>query len=405
MSLGISQHFWPETFRINEIVRTLGAAGQNVRVLTGQPNYPAGQIYEGYKHRAQRTQPMENVWVYRVPLIPRGGGGAIRLALNYLSFVLSASLIGPRDIPDHRLDIVFVYATSPLIQAIAGIVLARAKRAKLVVWVQDLWPESLSATGFVTNPIWIGLVGRLVRWIYARTDLILVQSEAFVLPVATLAPGRRIEVLKNPSDGAVHEATGAIPALSFAPGFNIVFAGNLGAAQALDTVLDAADRLRDLPDLRFVLVGSGREAARLADEITRRKLTNVDMPGRFPPEMMPAILSHASALLVTLARAPIFAMTVPSKLPTYLAAGSPILAAMDGEGARVVMEAGAGLAVPAEDAAALALAARALYAASSDERAAMGRRGREYHDRHYDLRVFVPRLIAIFESVLQDRTA
>jgi len=403
--LVLSQHFWPETFRITDIVRALADAGHNMRVLTGQPNYPAGRIFDGYRAGARGPQAMGGVPVHRVPLVPRGAGGAMRLALNYLSFVASASLFGPRDVPGRKLDIVFVYATSPLIQAIAGVVVARAKRAKLVVWVQDLWPESLAATGFVTSPALLGLVARVVRWIYARTDLILVQSEAFVAPVAALAPHGRIALLENPSDAPAPQATAAAPALHLRPGFNIVFAGNFGAAQSLDTVLDAAELLRDLSDLRFVLVGSGRDSARLADAIARRRLTNVEMPGRFPPEVMPAIFAQASALLVTLARAPIFALTVPSKVQTYLAAGRPILAALDGEGARVIAQAGAGLCVPAEDAAALASAVRALYATGAEERAAMGARGQAHHEQHYDMNVFVPRLIGMLETLIEARAA
>ena len=403
--LVLSQHFWPETFRVTDVVRALVQSGHDVRVLTGQPNYPMGRTFAHYRACARGIQMMGGVPVYRVPLVPRGRGGAIRLVLNYCSFIVSASLFGPRDLPERKLDIVFVYATSPLIQAIAGVVLARAKRAKLVVWVQDLWPESLAAMGFVTSPLLLGVVARAVRWIYARTDLILVQGKSFIGPVGALAPGRRIEVLENPGDASPSEAAEAAPVLRLAPGFNIVFAGNFGAAQALGTVLDAAEQLRDLHDLRFVLIGSGRDGPRLAAEIARRGLHNVEMPGRFPPEEMPAILAQASALLVTLARAPIFALTVPSKLPVYLAAGSPVIAALDGEGARVIAEAGAGLSVPAEDAAALSSAVRTLYATSAEDRAAMGRRGRDYYDRHYDLRLFVPRLIGMFKSVTEGQVA
>jgi len=268
---------------------------------------------------------------------------------------------------------------------------------------QDLWPESLSATGFVTNQAALGAVARVVRWIYARSDLILAQSEAFVAPVRALAGGRPIVVHPNPA-----EAMGApegTPALKLEPGVNLMFAGNLGAAQGLEAVLEAAERLRSEPILRFVIAGSGRLLEPLRDEVARRGLPNVKLPKRFPAEAMPGLFVQAGVLLATLSRQPILANVVPSRIQSHLAAGRPILAAMDGEGARVVLDAGAGLASPAEDSAALAEAALALYQLPQSEREAMGRRGREYHAAHYAPAVLTPRLIGHFRSVLGESRA
>lgn len=396
----LSQHFWPEAFPINHVATALTQAGHDVQVLTGKPNYPDGAVFQGYRAGGFSTETYGQAVVRRVPLISRGSGSAARLLLNYSSFITTACGWGPRIIPDDRLEIVLVFASSPLLQAIAGVVVARAKRAKLVVWVQDLWPESLTSMGIIKDGTMNRVVARTARWIYAQCDLILVQSSAFIAPVAALAPGKRIEILANPGVPVAPLPGAHSPGFQLEAGFNIVFAGNFGTAQAMDVILNAADRLHDLSDVRFVLVGSGRESRRLAAAIAARRLDNVVMSGRYAPDAIPAILAQASALLVTLARAPAFRLTVPSKVQTYLAAGKPILAAIDGEAGCIIEQSGAGIVVPAEDAEQLAAAVRTMHAMGADELASLGQAGRAYHDRHFDPAALNARLIGLLRSTL-----
>ncbi len=402
--LVLSQHYWPETFRINEVVESLRRLGCEVGVLTGQPNYPEGTVQPGYRSAGLGPQQHAGHTIHRVPLVPRGRGTALRLVLNYLSFLGSACLFGPWLLRGQRFDVVFVYGTSPILQAIAGIVLKRLKRARLVTWVQDLWPQSLEATGFVRNQRLLGAVAAVVRWIYRRSDLLLVQSRAFVPTVTVMAGGTPVEFHPNPGELAFTQAQPpGPPALELGPGFNVVFAGNLGTVQALDTVLDAAELLQPLADARFVLVGSGSRSAWLQQEIARRSLGNVSLAGRFAPHEMPGILAQASALLVTLVRSPIMSQTIPSKVQAYLAAGRPVIAALDGEGAKVVAESGAGLACPAQDAQALAAAVRHLHAASPQARQQMGEAGRRYYEQHFDPELLARRLASRFEQLVAQR--
>ena len=256
--LVVSHYFWPENFRINEVAESLKGIGCEIVVLTGQPNYPKGVVFDGYSMLSVRTDEYRGIRMHRVPLIPRGRGSGIRLALNYLSFVVFASIIGPWHLRGKKIDVVLVHGMSPILQAIPGIWLARLKGARVVTWVQDLWPESLSVTGFVRSPRVLAAVSRVVRWIYRHNDLLLVQSRAFVEPVGRLAGRTPVEYHPNPGELAFADAreTGP-PALTLSPGFNVVFAGNLGTVQSLGTILEAAELLADLPDVRFVLVGSG----------------------------------------------------------------------------------------------------------------------------------------------------
>ena len=389
----LSQHFWPESFRINDVAIALHAAGHEVVVLTGQPNYPGGTVFSGYRAGATGKEWHDGLEIHRVPLVPRGRGTALRLVANYLSFIASAALLGAWQLRGRRFDVVFVYGTSPILQALAGVFLAWLKRCALVIWVQDLWPQSLQATGYVRNPRLLAAVAGVVRWIYRRCDLLLVQSRGFEAPVRALAGTTPVVFHPNPA-GSIPPAAAGEPAFTLPHGFNLVFAGNLGTAQALDSVLDAAALLADLPDLRFVLVGSGQCSAWLAEQVRERGLNQVLLPGRFAPEAMPAILAQASALLVTLAADPAMALTIPSKVQSYLAAQRPIVAALDGEAARVIAESGAGRVCRPADAQALANTVRELLAMPEAARAEMGRAGGRYHASHFSMARLAPQLEA-----------
>lgn len=399
--LVLSQYFWPETFRINEVVRSLREIGCEVSVLTGQPNYPDGAVPPGYSSTALCTQMHKGLAIHRVPIVPRRNSSASRLILNYLSFVLSAAVFGPWLLRGQRFDVIFVYAPSPILQAIPAVWIAWLKGARLVTWVQDLWPQSLQATGFVRNLSVLAMVAVLVRWIYRRNDLLLVQSQAFIPTVQAMAGKTLVQYHPCPGELAFSQAQplGA-PALLLEPGFNVVFAGNLGSVQALGTVLDAAELLRPYADVRMVLLGSGSRSEWLQQEVLRRQLDNVQLVGRFAPEAMPGILAQASALLVSLVRSPIMSQTVPSKVQAYLAAGKPIIASLDGEGARVVEESCAGVSCPAEDAAALAEAVLRLRTMPSNELKRMGEAGLRYYKQHFDPVALAAKMVEHFSHVV-----
>ncbi len=403
--LVVTQHFWPESFRINEVVEDLRDAGADVTVLTGQPNYPDGAVFPGYRAASLTVeQGPGGIPIHRVPLIPRARGRAHHLVANYGSFIASAGVLGPVALRGKHFDVVFVYGTSPILQAIAAVIVGRLKGAALVTWVQDLWPESLQVTGFVHNKALLAAVRVVVAAIYRANDLLLVQSEAFLTSVRALAGNTPVVVHPNPGERSFQSRFDSTspPSLRLGEGFQVVFAGNLGTVQALDTVLDAAERLRGT-DVRFTLVGSGSRSSWVADQVERRRLDMVTLAGRFPPEAMPGILDQASALLVTLVKSPAMSQTIPSKVQAYLAAGRPVIAALDGEGARVVQTAGAGVACPAEDAAALASAITRLRACTPDERKAMGERGRSYFEQHFDGRRLAGVLLQTLEDVALKR--
>jgi glycosyltransferase involved in cell wall biosynthesis len=290
-----------------------------------------------------------------------------------------------------------------LLQALPAIWLAWLKRAPTALWVQDLWPESLSATGFVKSRVALNVVRQAIRFIYRHVERILVPSAAFRCPIQALgADPAKIFFFPNPhvesSLGETKSPAAQALAADVAKGFSIVFAGNLGAAQSLETIIEAAQRLQQTgKGIRFFLVGSGGQSEWLAQEIARRSLNNVVLPGRFPLADMPCIYAAASVLLVSLRDEPIFTLTIPSKVQGYLAAGKPIIASLNGEGARIVAEAGAGIACAAGNPQALAEAILTLFRLDANKRAEMGENARNYAVRHFSL----DRLAAELEAQLE----
>lgn len=399
--LVVTQYFWPENMRINDMVEGFQAKGHEVTVLTGFPNYPEGRVFESYQNDPQQFASYAGAWIVRIPMLPRGKRSST-LILNYLSFFISASLIGAYKLRRQRFDAIFVYAVSPIMAAIPAVVIGRLKKAPVFVWVLDLWPETLSAVGVLKNPKLLGLVGGLVSWIYNHTDYLLLQSRGFAANVKKyctreIAPERLVyfpswaeddfsSKTDQPSDLlARNDAT-----------FTIVFAGNLGEAQDFPAILEAAESLRSKLPVRWVIVGDGRMSSWLYEQVKERQLDNVLLLGRHPLEKMPPLFAAADALLVSLRTNEVFANTIPGKVQAYLASGKPVIAMIDGEAARVIHEAKAGMACGSGDAEGLANIVRAMVAMPSEQREIMGSAGRRYYLEHFAKDSLFDRLESLF---------
>ncbi len=399
----VSQYFYPESFMINDVVRVLVEEGHEVVVLTGKPNYPEGRVFPGYRSwNIQRESFLGQVPVIRLPIFTRGNGGALRLIMNYLSFVFSGLLLGPFLLKGQQFDHILVFAPSPPTQAIPALFIKWLKKVPLTMWVQDLWPETLSDTGYIKHPFLLGMAGVMMRHIYARCDHLLVPSLAFRPSISRYADEKKIIYFPNLMDTEkskrdAHSNRPLPDELKTALGgaFTVVFAGNTGIAQSMETLVEAAQIMQKDPDIRFVVIGSGSRLDWMRQEKKRLGLDNLVLTGRYPPEMMPEVFKHASALLVSLKKGSAFCYTIPSKTQTYMAAGRPVIAARGGEGARLRMEAGACVCCPPEDASALAQAIWKLSHMTENERQSMGRSGQQYFDDHFEMRPQIARLITI----------
>lgn len=404
--LVVTQYFWPENFRINDLVAELVVRGHEVTVLTGYPNYPDGVVLKRFIDNPSEFQEFEGATIIRVPLIPRGNS-AVQLLSNYISFVVTGSCLGPYKLRGKKFDQIFVAGLSPITVGIPAIVMKWLKRAPIVFWVLDLWPDSLHAVGVVRSQRILGAVGFMVRLIYHPCDVILAQSRTFIPKIQQFCrPGKRIEFFPSWAE-TIFEKQGQLsaPELDQFDGFfKVLFAGNIGESQDFPAILDAAERLRKNQRIRWILVGDGRMSPWVKAEIHRRNLTeNVKMLGSFPLERMPSFYAGADALLVTLKKSDAFSMTIPGKVQSYLAARRPLLGMLDGEGAAVIAESKAGIVCSAGDSMNLARICEEMAEAAPERRNDMAENGHAYYKREFHRERLMDRIEDIFYTLKPSR--
>ena len=352
--LVVTQYFWPENFRINDLCAELVRRGHEVSVLTGTPNYPEGILFPEFLSNPANYNVYKGCSIIRVPVIVRGCGSYLKLLLNYSSYVISASLIGVFKIRKQQFDVVFVYGPSPVTVCLPALFIKKIHKIPVVFWVLDLWPETLEAIGVVKSPKILNWVGYLVRFIYNRCDLILGQSKAFYTGISRYCDDpSKIKYFPSWSEDVFTE-TEILPVVKLEIHknvFKILFAGNVGEAQDFPAILNAAEILKVRKiQAKFFIVGNGRALDWVQSELVRRKLEEyVLFLGRHPLESMPNFYAAADALLVTLKDSPAFAMTIPGKVQSYMAAGKPILTMLSGEGSKVIEEACCGFVADAGD--------------------------------------------------------
>lgn len=395
----------PNDIKIHLLAKELVARGHTVTTITTFPNYPSGRIYEGYKQRLWRKEIKDGVRIFRVPLYPNHTRSGIKRALSYASFMVTAATLGLMRCG--RADVMWVYHP-PLTTGMAGVWMSFFRRAPFVLDIQDMWPETLKATGMLNNERALRWIGRVANWIYRRAKALTVNAPGMKTSIiAKGIPQDKIVVMPNwadetiympkPKDETIGEKYG------FKNKFNLMFAGNMGLVQALDKVIESAELLKDLPDVQFVMIGDGLEYENLQKMVKERGLTNVIFLGRHPATTMPDFFAWADGLLITLTDDPLYAMTIPSKTQSYLACGRPIICAVAGDGADVVNLANAGFTCPPENPHALADAIRRLYALSPTERDTMGANGRQFYLDHFQQRAIVDRYEQVFLSLMKKR--
>lgn len=394
--LVISQYFWPENFRINELSLSLIKKGHQVTVLTGKPNYPEGLFFKGYGFFSKNKENYFGVQIVRVPIFPRGKGGSVRLMMNYFSYILSAGILGPV-FCRKKYDLIFVYEPSPITVGIPAIVMKKIKRAPIMFWVLDLWPETLSAVGGIKSKTTLKIIGSMVRLIYSQCDRILIQSKKFRSSIEKYtSKAEKILYFPNSAEVLYQPLThnpDAPEGKLMPSGFRVMFAGNIGAAQGFATILDAAELLKGYKDIHWIILGHGRMQPWVEHEIVKRGLDETfHLLGQHPIETMPSFFSFADALLVTLKKDPIFSLTIPGKLQSYLACGKPLIAALDGAGADVVEESKSGLVCPPDDSNELSKAVLKMFNMPEENRKRMGADGRKFFEVFFEGKKLVNKL-------------
>jgi len=345
----ISQYFYPENLRINDLVFSLKKRGHDIKVLTGKPNYPKGDYFKGYSWDGPKEEEIQGIKVHRANLILRKKGSGLRLFLNYFSFVF----FGLFKIFKLKGDFekVFIYAPSPITVGILGIVAAKKFKCKSYIWVHDLWPESVRVAGGIKSSFVLGLVNQMTKLIYRFTNLLLVQSPEFKNYILNqgVAESKIIYYPYYAEDFYKVVEKDKSYLSQFPKGFNLLFAGNIGVAQSFDTIVNAFEKLKE-HDINLVVLGDGRDKSRIQEQINEKGLKEkFYFLGSFPPEQMPYYFTCADGLLITLKKADIFSYTIPGKLQSYLACGKPIIGALDGIGNKIISESNSGFASEAEN--------------------------------------------------------
>ena len=388
--LVVSQHFWPENFRVNDLVLGLKERGHDVTVLTGLPNYPVGDIFSDYLENKDKYSIFEGIDVVRLPVIPRKKGKSVNLVLNFLSFLFAGLFMSQWKLRGKNFDKIFVFGNSPLTAAIPAILLGKIKKAPICLWVMDLWPDTLITMGVVKKGIQERLAKSFVSFIYNHCELILGQSHSFVSSIKELTK-TKVGYFPSWSDVTDNKSE-----LIFDHGdkFNISFAGNMGEAQDFPSIIKAAEFLKnENSNVRFVIVGDGRVTAEVKELIVQKELSGqMILLGRHPVDKMGSLFKQSDALLVTLKSDPVFAKTIPGKVQTYLAAGKPILSMMDGEVQNVVNFSNSGIAVDAGDFEGLAKAAIKLSQSSQYELQSYSDSAKIYYEKEFERNLLLDKL-------------
>ncbi|MBX9100115.1 glycosyltransferase family 4 protein [Clostridium perfringens] len=379
--LVVTQYFWPEEFRINDICKGLKEAGHDVEVLTGLPNYPEGKIYKGYSWFKKGVKEYNGIKIMRVPMIPRGKNSSMMLALNYVSFMVNASLKALTLI-GKKYDRVFVFQVSPITSAVPAIILSKLKKIPSYIYIQDLWPETFYSIINIKNKKIRSKMKNICNKIYNSFDKLLIASKGY--EDILLKEGFKKEKFEYFPQWAEDFYSESLKKVSENRIFTVTFAGNIGKAQSVNTIIEAANLAKENKNIKWQIIGDGSEFENIKYLVKKYSLENtVDLLGRKPAKDMPKYFSSSDGLIVTLKNEEILKVTLPAKVQSYMAAGKPIIAAISGEGSRTIKESKSGLVGEAEDYKALYENVIKLYDMNENERIRIGNNGKEFFKENF----------------------
>lgn len=396
--LVVCQHYWPESFRLNDICDFLHEKDCDIDVLCGIPNYPKGQFFEGYSLFRNRRQVHNGIRIQRTFEISRGNNSNLRILLNYLSYPFASLFHIPR-LLTKKYDKIFIYQLSPVMMAIAGIILGKLRKIETTMYVLDLWPENLFSVINIQNPTLRKFAFAVSHWHYRHVDKIIVLSESMeqrLLEVSGL-PKEKITVLPQACE-KIYEQHIDDKQLSsrFRNGFNVLFAGNISPAQSFETVVAAAKQLQEdgIKDINWIIVGDGMSRKWLETEVKKADLQhNFFLEGFKPIEDIPKYTTIADTLFGCLVKSDLLEATIPAKVMSYLAAGRPIVLGMDGEVQTLINDKiQCGFAGPAGDANAFAANIKKMYQLSAAKRVKLGEKAYDYHLKHFERNLILNKL-------------
>ncbi len=394
----VTQYFYPENFKSNDMAFELTERGYKVDVLCGLPNYPEGHIFKGYGIFKKRIEKINGVNIYRALQVSRGSHGSkIRLLINYFSFVIFGSLWAVFLSIIKKYDCVIVHEPSPITQAVPAIIVKKWQKIPFYIWVLDIWPDAMTSGGGIKSKRLIGIMTKFVKWVYNNASKILISSKGFEDLIARQDEKYRTKLVYFPNWAAdvLKQPQYNIPKLP--DGYKIMMAGNLGSAQTIKSVMAATLMLKERKDIKWIFVGDGSEKKYMEDFIDKHNLGDtVFLMGRYPGNYMGSFFEQADAMLITLrAEFPHIRAVVPARLQSYMSSGKPIIAMADGGVADLVREADCGISVKAEDYNSLCKVITNNILTNREKFAIKGQNGRRYYERFFTTQQCIDKLESI----------
>lgn len=396
----ISQWYKPEPDgRVSALAEGLVKSGHQVTIVTGFPNYPQGTLYNGYRIKWRQWDEINGVKVLRLPLYPDHSRSLIKRSANYLTFSLSLFFLAPWFI--RKPDVIWAYTA---LVGLPTLWISKLFRAPYVMEIADIWPDTIAATGMLKAGFIMNALDKFGKYIYNSADALTVQNPGFKSCLARKGVREeKIHVIENWADEDIYRPVPYSRKLAdeykFSGKFNVVFAGALGMAQGLGTIIEAARFCRDIPAIQFVFIGEGSCLSKSREMVKEYNLENVKFIGRRSAEDMPAFFAIADVLLVHLRDEPIFEITLPSKTQAYLACGRPVIMAKRGDGAELIAQQHCGLSCEPANAEILAATVRKMYAMSPHERKRMGDNGRALYMARFTKSALMTRMVTVMEGV------
>ncbi len=399
--LVVSQYFWPENFRINDLVLGFKQQGHSVSVLTGLPNYPGGKVYDEFCKNKEQFRYYKGIKVHRVPLVPRGVNSSFFLVLNYFSFLITSVFYVLYKLRKEKFDIVFIFGVSPISVAIPGILYKKFHRAYVGLWVLDLWPDTLSDLGKVSKTSFVyKAVSWFVAGIYAGVDHVFGQSPSFVNSInMMLREGNTAKLMYNWAEGVFEADCIKSDKVKNKKGvLKILFAGNVGESQNFSAIVDTMDQCKDKP-VHWYILGAGRELGAVQEAVSRLGL--IDKVSFLPPvpvAEVPSYYKAADVLLVTLRAGGAFSKTIPGKVQSYMASGKPILGILDGDGNELINSTKCGLCCNAGDVDGLVSLVQKYLEMSEFEREQIGCNGLQYYRENFSRDVVIQKFFLEYQN-------
>ena len=403
--LVVSQYFWPENFRINELCEEFIKLGHNVTVLTGLPNYPKGEIYKNFKQNRGEFNRYKGVKIVRVPIFPRGKN-KLNLALNYFSFLTNSIFIGYFKLKKKDFDIVFTFQLSPVTVGITSIFFSSIYKCPHVLWILDLWPDTLIALNIIKRKWQIKIFTFLVNWIYCRSDKILTQSESIRKEIKKYLPDKdKTHYFPSWSESDLFKKESKpAPEIINKKIFTLLFAGNIGEAQDFPSILKAVKLLKDSrTKFRIIIIGDGSKKTWLKKEIHNLKINQYfEILESYPLNRMPSFFKHADALIVSLLDKNVFNNTIPGKIQFYLTSGIPIIGMISGEGAKVIRESNSGFVCDSGDYKSFSKIIYKVINLDKKKLKNIGRNGKVFATEEFSKTILIKKLENIFISLIKE---